>query len=208
MQHSRRQFLEISLLSGGGLLASFALPDISRAAAADRAVDPRYTPLGAFVRIHTDNSIVIGARGCEIGQGVITSLPMLIAEELEVRWDQVRVEQLPYGLVAGAEPGKFTGRYGGQGAGGSTNIPDGWTELREAGAQIRHLLVSAPAQLWEADAAKLKTRDAMISHPDGRTATYGSLAARAAQLPLPAGPFALMKPAVFHIIGIPSPTAD
>jgi len=207
MQHSRRQFLEISFLSGGGLLASFALPDLSRAATGEKP-GPQYTPLGAFVRIHSDNSIVIGARGCEIGQGVVTSLPMLIAEELEVRWDQVRVEQLPYGIMAGAEPGKFLPRYGGQGAGGSTNIPDGWTELREAGAQIRQLLVAAAAQLWETDAAKLKARDAMVSHPDGRTATYGSLAARAAQLPLPAGPFELKKPADFRIIGKPTKTAD
>jgi len=208
MTHSRRQFLEISLLSGGGLLASFALPDRARAATAERLVDPRYTPLGAFVRIHTNNSIVIGARGCEIGQGVVTSLPMLIAEELEVRWDQVRVEQLPYGIMAGREPGKFAPKYGGQGAGGSTNIPDGWTELREAGVQIRQLLVAAAAQLWATDAAKLKARDAVVSHPDGRTATYGSLAARAAQLPLPAGPFELKQPADFRIIGKPTKTAD
>ncbi|MES1262980.1 MAG: molybdopterin cofactor-binding domain-containing protein, partial [Peristeroidobacter soli] len=186
--HSRRQFLEISLLSGGGLMASIALPDIARASE-DRPAGPRPVPLGAFVRIHPDNSIVIGARGCEIGQGVMTSLPMLIAEELEVRWDQVRVEQLPYGLMAGTEPGKFAGRYGGQGAGGSTNIPDGWMELREAGAQIRLLLVAAAAQLWQADAATLKAREASVSHADGCTATYGSLAARAAQLPLPTGPF-------------------
>ncbi|HEU4779482.1 MAG TPA: molybdopterin cofactor-binding domain-containing protein [Steroidobacteraceae bacterium] len=208
MTHSRRQFLEISLLSGGGLLASFGLPEFARAAAGERPVDPRYIALGAFVRIHADNSIVIGARGCEIGQGVVTSLPMLIAEELDVRWDQVRVEQLPYGLMAGKDPGTFAARYGGQGAGGSTNIPDAWTELRQAGVQIRQLLVTAAAQLWEADAKTLKTGDAMVSHPDGRTATYGSLAARAAQLPLPAGPFELKKPADFRIIGKPTKTAD
>ena len=95
MTHSRRQFLEISLLSGGGLMASFALPDIAVAAGEARPAGPRFTPLGAFVRIHPDNSIVIGARGCEIGQGVITSLPMLIAEELDIDWTQVRVIQLP-----------------------------------------------------------------------------------------------------------------
>jgi isoquinoline 1-oxidoreductase beta subunit len=205
--HSRRQFLEISLLSGGGLMASFALPDLARASA-ERPAGPRLIPLGAFVRIHPDNSIVIGARGCEIGQGVKTSLPMLIAEELEVRWDQVRVEQLPYGLMAGAEPGKFAGRYGGQGAGGSTNIPDGWIELREAGAQIRLMLVAAAAQLWQTDASKLKAREATVTHPDGRTATYGSLAARAAQLPLPAGPFELKKPADFRVIGKATKVAD
>jgi isoquinoline 1-oxidoreductase beta subunit len=208
MQHSRRQFLEISLLSGGGLVASLGLPGIAGAAAAERPAGPRLIPLGAFVRIHPDNSIVIGARGCEIGQGVKTSLPMLIAEELDVRWDQVRVEQLPYGIMGGTEPGQFANRYGGQGAGGSTNIPEGWTQLREAGAQIRQLLVAAAAQLWETDASKLKTRDAAVSHPDGRTATYGSLAARAAQLPLPAGPFELKKPADFRVIGKPTKTAD
>ena len=206
--HSRRQFLEISLLSGGGLMASIALPGLAAAATEQRPAGPRLIPLGAFVRIHPDNSIVIGARGCEIGQGVKTSLPMLIADELEVRWDQVRVEQLPYGLMAGTEPGKFAGRYGGQGAGGSTNIPDGWTELREAGAQIRLLLVAAAAQLWQVDAAKLKAREATIVHPDGRVATYGSLAARAAQLPLPPGPFELKKPADFRIIGRPTKVAD
>jgi isoquinoline 1-oxidoreductase beta subunit len=206
--HSRRQFLEISLLSGGGLMASFALPRLASAAAEERPAGPRLIPLGAFVRIHPDNSIVIGARGCEIGQGVKTSLPMLIAEELEVRWDQVRVEQLPYGLMAGTEPGKFAGRYGGQGAGGSTNIPDGWMELREAGAQIRLLLVAAAAQLWQADVAKLTAHEATVVHPDGRVATYGMLAARAAQMPLPTGPYELKKPADFRIIGKATKVAD
>jgi isoquinoline 1-oxidoreductase beta subunit len=212
MQHSRRQFLEITLLSGGGLMASFALPDVARAAGDERPAGPpwglRDTPLGAFVRIHADNSIVIGARGCEIGQGVVTSLPMLIAEELEVRWDQVRVEQLPYGIMAGKEPGQFEARYGPQGAGGSTSIPDGWQSLREAGVQIRQLLVAAAAQLWATDAAKLVARDALITHPDGRNVTYGSLASRAAQMPLPAGPFELKKPADFRIIGKPTRVAD
>jgi isoquinoline 1-oxidoreductase beta subunit len=207
MPHSRRQFLEISLLSGGGLLASFALPRIARAAASQRTYGAGYTPLGAFVRIHPDNSIVIGARGCEIGQGVVTSLPMLIAEELDVRWDQVRVQQLPYGL-AGKEPGELKAPFGPQGAGGSTSIPDGWKELREAGLQIRQLLVAAAAQQWKTDAASLKTRDAVVSHPDGRTATYGSLTELAAQLPLPAGPFALKDPKDFRIIGKPTKTAD
>ncbi len=208
MTHSRRQFLEISLLSGGGLLASFTMPELALAAGDDRAARPGSVPLGAFVRINSDNSIEIGARGCEIGQGVVTSLPMLIAEELDVRWDQVTVRQLPYGIMAGKEPGKFAPVYGGQGAGGSTNIPDAWTELREAGVQVRQLLVAAAAQIWSANAATLKTRDAVVSHPDGRTATYGLLAACAAQLPLPAGPFELKKPADFRIIGKPTKTAD
>ena len=125
MPHSRRQFLEITVLGGGGLLASFALPEIALAAGEDRCAGPRSASLGAFVRIDPDNTIIIGARGCEIGQGVRTSLPMLIAEELDVRWDQVRVEQLPYGITAGDKPGTFAARFGPQGAGGSTSISDG-----------------------------------------------------------------------------------
>ena len=206
---SRRQFLEITALGGGGLLASLAFPAVARAAAAnDRPGGSGLTALGAFVRIHPDNTIIIGARGTEIGQGVRTSLPMLIAEELEVRWDQVRVEQLPYGIMPGKDPGAFAARYGPQGAGGSTSISDGWTELREAGAQIRTLLVAAAAQLWKVDAAQLSARDAAVTHPDGRAATYGSLATRAAQMPLPPGPFALKPPQAFRIIGKATKVAD
>jgi isoquinoline 1-oxidoreductase beta subunit len=208
MPQTRRQFLEITALGGGGLLASFALPQIARAAADKRPAGARAVPLGAFIRIHPDNTIVIGARGCEIGQGVRTALPMLIAEELEVRWDQVRVEQLPYGLMPGKEPGTFASRYGPQGAGGSTNVSEAWTELREAGARVRQLLVAAAAQAWKTDAASLKAHEGSVSHPDGRTSTYGSLAARAAQLPLPDGPVTLKAPKDFRVIGKATKTAD
>ena len=95
MRQNRRQFLEITALGGGALLANISLPAVARAAAAGEGAASGPVALGVFVRIDPDNSIVIGARGCEIGQGVRTSLPMLIAEELEARWDQVRVEQLP-----------------------------------------------------------------------------------------------------------------
>jgi isoquinoline 1-oxidoreductase beta subunit len=206
MTHSRRQFLEITLLSGGGLLATFTVPGLARAAGEERR-DPGYIALGVFVRINADNSIEIGARGCEIGQGVITSLPMLIAEELEVRWDQVTVRQLPYG-IAGTEPGELKALFGPQGAGGSTSIPDGWQELREAGALIREWLVASAAELWNVDAKTLKAHEGVISHPDGRTATYGSLAEYTSRRPLPAGPFQLKKPAEFRIIGKPAKTAD
>lgn len=199
MNTSRRQFLQISL-SGGALLATVSLPNLAAAA----AEPPRASagiPLGAFVRIEPDNTVVIGARGCEIGQGVRTSLPMLIAEELDVAWAQVRVEQLDYGLAAGKQPGQFVSPYGGQGAGGSTNIPESWTALREASAQVRALLIAAAARQWGADAASLTTRDGFVRHADGRTLSYGSLAAKASELPLPEGPFELKKPEEFRIVG-------
>jgi len=203
VSHTRRQFLEITL-SGGALLATFKLIEPAEAAAGSTTP----VPLGAFVRIHPDNTVVIGARGCEIGQGVRTSLPMLIAEELEVRWDQVRVEQLDYGIQAGDKPDTFSNRYGSQFAGGSTNISDSWQSLREAGAQVRGLLIAAAAQRWGAEPGSLSARDAVVHHADGRRATYGELAARAAQLPLPTGPFTLKDPQDFRIIGRPTKVAD
>ncbi len=166
MSFSRRQFLEITATSGGGLLATLTFPGIARAAARAPA-EP--VPLGAFIRINPDNTVVIGARGCEIGQGVRTSLPMLIAEELEVPWSRVRVEQLNYGIAPGKEAGQFTSRYGPQGAGGSTSISDGWTELRQAGAQVRELLVATAAQAWNTPPSSLKARDGAVWHPDGRS---------------------------------------
>ena len=207
MRHTRRQFLEITALGSGALLASFNLRAVSAVAGATAQGAPRSVPLGVFVRIDPD-SIVIGARGCEIGQGVRTSLPMLIAEELEVRWDQVRVEQLPYGIKEGDKPGSFAARYGPQGAGGSTSISDAWEELRLAGAQIRALLIAAAAQTWNTDAGSLTAREAEVSHPDGRKLSYGALAGRAASLPLPAGPFKLKDAKDFRIIGRPAKVAD
>ena len=128
---SRRDFLSVSMTAAGALLVSLRWPRAARAQPAGGR------SLGAFVRIEMDGRVVIGARGCEIGQGVKTSLPMLIAEELDVPWSAVTVEQLPYGLVASHDPPGFTSRYGPQGAGGSTNIPDAWNDLRRAGARAR-----------------------------------------------------------------------
>src|SRR5437016_1489248 len=127
---SRRAFLGVSLSAAGGLLLAL------RSGAAGQETAAAGEALGAFIRIEPDGRIVIGARGCEIGQGVKTSLPMLIAEELDVPWPAVTVEQLPYGLVAAKDPPGFTSLYGPQGAGGSTNIPDGWHDLRQAGASV------------------------------------------------------------------------
>ena len=206
MSVSRRQFLEISALAGGGLLASLSVPRLA-AAAGDDSPD-KSALLGVFVRIHADDTVVIGARGCEIGQGVRTSLPMLIAEELEVRWAQVRVEQLPYGILPGDKPGEFKSKYGPQGAGGSTSISDGWQSLREAGAQVRELLIAAAAQQWGAARGALTARDGAVHHADGRRARYGELAARAAKLPLPAGPFTLKPASEFRIIGKPAKVTD
>ena len=189
------------------MLATLSLPAVARAAAAG-ATSTGPVALGVFIRIHPDNTVTIGARGTEIGQGVRTSLPMLIAEELEVRWDQMRVEQLDYGIGPGKSATEFVARYGPQGAGGSTSISDGWTELRQAGAQVRELLIATAAQRWGVAPGSLTARDGAVWHADGRRLNYGEIATLAATQPLPAGPFELKQPKDFRIIGKPAKVAD
>jgi isoquinoline 1-oxidoreductase subunit beta len=199
---SRRTFLQVSSTALGGLLVGAHWP----ALAAQRAAGP--VELGAFVRVEPDGRICIGARGCEIGQGVKTSLPMLIAEELDVAWSQVEVEQLPYGIVASPEPPGLASKYGPQGAGGSTSIPDGFESLRQAGAKARWLLVAAAAEEWNVEANRLTTREGRVLHPDGRSLGYAELAAAASQLEAPDYPLPLKQPADFRIIGQPVRVAD
>jgi isoquinoline 1-oxidoreductase beta subunit len=202
---SRRRFLVVAATASGALLVGWKL-----AAAQEKlpylGARDEPQPLGAFVRIEENGDIIIGARGCEIGQGVKTSLPMLIAEELDADWNRVTVEQLPYGYVE-TDKGP-TNRYGGQGAGGSDNIPSGWKDLREAGAVARWLLVQAAAQRWNLEPGKLRTDSGVVIAPDSRRLNYGELAADAAALDPPKDPVPLKPPDRFSIIGRPTRTVD
>lgn len=200
---SRRGFLAASLTATGAFLLARHLP----ADAADGvAPAPRGAQVGLFVRIEPDGTVVIGARGSEIGQGVKTSLPMLIAEELDVAWSTVRVEQLPH--LADAGPEGPRSRYGAQGAGGSTSIPQSWDELRQVGASARRMLVDAAAARWAVDADSLATGSGAVRHPDGRTLAYAALAADAARRTPPTGPLKLKEPEDYRIIGRPTRVAD
>lgn len=203
---TRRDFIVISATAAGGLLASAYLPSLARAAQAKSPAAA--AALGAFVRIEPDGTVVIGARGAEIGQGVVTSLPMLIAEELDADWARVRVEQLPLGLEASAKPPGFRGKYGSQGAGGSTNIPEGWNELRQAGAQVRWRLVHAAAEHWGVEADRVRSEQGVLIGPSGQRAHYGELAAAAAQLAAPEGELPLKPASEWRIIGKPQRTVD
>jgi len=207
---TRREFLHVSVSAAGGLAVTLVWPAL---ATAEGATPPKLPPavsqpLGSFVRVEPDGSIVIGARGCEIGQGVRTSLPMLIAEELDVPWSAVAVEQLPYGLMAGRNPQEVASRYGPQGAGGSTSIPDAWYELRQAGARARWLLIQAAAQVWQQSAEGLRTQDAHVVHPDGRRLSYAELAPRAATLTPPSGDVPVKDKSAYRIIGHATRVAD
>ena len=199
---SRRTFLKISATAVGGMLVDVGL--VGRSLAFDEVSRGPWV----FVRIEPGEPVVIGARATEIGQGVKTSLPMLIAEELDVGWDQVRVEQLPYALIPANNEAGFTGKYGSQGAGGSTSIPDSYEELRQVGAQIRHMLKAAAAERWQVDVETLSTDRGRVLHPDGRSLEYGVLSPNAAMQPIPDGPLPLKSKQEFNIIGKPTRVAD
>jgi isoquinoline 1-oxidoreductase beta subunit len=200
---SRRAFLQMSLTASGGLLL---VPTFGRLAVAGDAPAAPKNSLGLFLRIEPDNRVFIGARGAEIGQGVKTSLPMIIADELDAAWADVTVEQLPLGIdFSGATP---QWKYGPQGAGGSTNIPDAWADLRQVGAQARWLMRQAAAAHWNIATEAITTRDGHALHPDGRRLPYGELLAAAAALTLPSEPVPMKTRAEYRIIGRPQRVVD
>ncbi len=202
---SRRGFLQASMGASGALLLGHYMPSLAAQDGASATAEVG-AQLNAFIRIERDGLITLGARNPEIGQGVRTSLPMILAEELDVAWDAVRVEQLGYGYEETEEGPR--NRFGPQGAGGSTSIPGAWGDLRQAGASARWLLVQAAAERWETDAAQLSTRGGRVFHPDGRSLAYGEVASRASQLSLPEEPVALKDPSQYRIIGRPTRTVD
>jgi len=201
---SRRRFLIVSAAASGALLVGWRgsrAQDLPYLGAREEA-----QALGPFIRIEKDGDVIIGARATEIGQGVKTSLPMLIAEELDVDWNRVRVEQLPYGYVD-TDKGPAN-KYGDQGAGGSDNIPSAWKELREAGATARALLMQAAANKWNIATDGLRSASGFVIAPDGRKLGYSELIEAAAALDPPKTPPALKSPDQFKIIGKPMKTID
>jgi isoquinoline 1-oxidoreductase beta subunit len=204
---TRREFLRVATSSLGGLMVSGRLPSVSANQAAGEASWLR-NAVQLFVRVEADERVFIGARGPEIGQGVRTSLPMLIAEELDVSWDQVTVEQLPYGVVAADTDAGVDTKYGVQNAGGSTTIPQSWLEMRQVGARVRDLFVRAAAQTWGLSTDGLKTKSGTVIHPDGRSLSYGQLVTLANSLSVAEHPLALKAEDAFQIIGHDTAVAD
>ena len=187
---SRRGFMQGSAAVSGGLLLGVSLPMSGPAHAAGLL----HTPT-AWVHIADDNTITLISARAEMGQGVYTSMPMLIAEELNVDIKKVKVAFAPAGKVYGN-----TLLFGLQLTGGSTSVREGWERLRIAGAQVRVMLLAAAAQQWGVDAASLKAVDGRVIGANGKSATYGQLAEAASKQPVPEK-VALKDPSEFRIVG-------
>lgn len=196
---NRRQFLQVSALAGGGVLLATYLRPIGAAAEALAAPAADFMP-NAFIRITADGVVTIVAKNPEIGQGVKTSLPMLIADELDVDWKDVRVEQAPLD----------TEKYTAQSAGGSNATPSSWLPMRRVGAAGRVMLVAAAARTWGVPESECTTARGVVTHgPSGRRLTYGELAATAATITPPdLESVPLKDPRDFRIIGTRVPSVD
>lgn len=183
------------VLAGAGLVLSFTF--VGKAGAAEAGAGGA---LNAYVRIAPDNSVTIVSKNPEIGQGIKTMLPMLIAEELDVDWSQVRTEQAMNDVAT----------YGRQFAGGSMATPLHWDELRRVGAAARMMLVAAAAQGWGVPATECTTASGVVHHAASkRQATYGSLADKAALVPAPDLKTVPVKdPKDYKIIGKPLRQVD
>ena len=203
---NRRQFLKASAAVGAGLVIGVVLPQagskIARAAAPTGAAAP-VNP-NAFVRIAPDNSVTVLIKHIEFGQGTYTGLSTLVAEELDADWSQMRAEHAP------ADATLYNNLHWGpvQGTGGSSSIANAYTQMRQAGAGARALLVMAAADLWGVPASEITVSKGIVSHAgSGRSAPFGELAERAAAMEAPAE-VALKDPADFTLIGKDVPRLD
>ena len=199
---SRRSFLKASAAAGGGLLLQAILPPLANVTMAETSGEDAgaATALNAFIRIAPDGIVTIMSKNPEIGQGIKTMLPMVIAEELDVEWKNVRIEQAQLDKA----------KYGEQFAGGSMATTLNYDPLRRVGAAGRQMLVAAAAQSWNVPPSECSAEAGVVHHQkSGRSLGYGELASKAALLPAPdlAG-VKLKDPKNFRIIGQPTPGVD
>jgi isoquinoline 1-oxidoreductase beta subunit len=191
---SRRGFLKVSALAGGGMVLGFSMAGNEARAGAPGGFGgpPAALRPDAYVKIGADGKVTIYSKNPEIGQGIKTALPQIIADELDVKWSDVTVEQAP---ISSVYPSQF--------AGGSMSIPMAYQGMRQAGAAARALLVAAAAQEWNVPAEEITTSEGRLMHAaSNRSASYGQLATKAASMPVPAAnELKLKDPKDFKIIG-------
>jgi isoquinoline 1-oxidoreductase beta subunit len=197
---SRRDFIKAGAVATSGLVLGFFMPGSNKFARAADAAKPVSAP-NAFLRIAPDNSITVMVNRLEFGQGVHTALPMMIAEELDADWSQVRGELAPAG-AAFNDPA-----FGMQMTGGSGSVAHSFQQYREIGARARGMLVAAAAEQWKVKPEQCTTAKSVVMGPGGKKASYGSLADAAMKQAVPAT-VTLKDPKNFNIIGKPTRRID
>jgi len=198
---ARREFIRTGAAIGGGLLVGLYTPLSGRSGSAHEAAE-KDVAVNAFVRIGTDESVTVIAAHSEMGQGVYTSLPMLLNEELQADWSRIRVEAAPVDKAYNHPV------FGMQMTGGSTTSPAEWERYRKMGATARVMLVQAAATKWGVEASTCKVEKGYVVHAaTNKRASYGSLANAAAQLTPPAN-VPLKNPKDFTLVGKPTRRLD
>ena len=192
-QLKRRNFIKVTAATGGGMLVGFQIIGCKEEkipVEISKALPSEWMDFNAFIKIGDTGLVTIMSPNPEIGQNIKTSMPMIIAEELEVDWKDVIVEQAPLN----------TEWYTRQVAGGSQSIRQGWDSLRNAGASVKQMLVETAAEEWGIDPCDCTAKKGIVSHPDGRTKTYGELATKASKREVPEHPI-VKEVKDFSIIG-------
>src|SRR5687768_15694474 len=175
---NRRSFLKSSALAGGGLMISFSCLAELGDKVSELDLPDQWYELTGYIKITPDNVIKILNPNPEFGQNVMTSLPMIVTEELDADWKKVEVEMGPHDSV----------KLGPQFTGGSNSVRMYWKPLREAGAAARNMLMQAAAQTWNVPVEEITTKEGMLYHEkSGKSGTYGSFASKAAEIPMPKG---------------------
>jgi len=197
--YNRRSFLKVTAASGGGLVIGFnwlascsPTPEM-----AVKGAPKEWFNVNAYLKIGENGLVTIMSPNPEVGQNIKTSMPMIVAEELDVAWRDVVVEQAPLD----------TEKFVRQVAGGSQSLRASWKGLRMAGATARKMLIEAAAKQWQVDPTTLTSADGIIKNAKGETLTYGQIASAAASIPVPEE-VALKDPATFKIIGTDTRNVD
>jgi isoquinoline 1-oxidoreductase subunit beta len=197
---TRRAFLKGSATLSGGWLLGFWLPDLGRAADAAAVAATEFAP-NAFIRISRTNVVTILVHKAEMGQGISTALPILVAEELEVDLQKIKI------IWAPVDPAYNTPGMNAQFTGGSSSVRSEWVRLRQAGATAREMLIAAAAATWGVDRAGLRAENGAVIGPGGKRLTYGQLVDKAVRMAVPTD-VPLKEPSQWKLIGRPTRRLD